>query len=307
MGKIDTSILERAESLRKEQDAHQLSLLKIDDKSAVVELTRWRFIKQLRQFCCFLHAPDPNTHTIEYHSENAHIEVTGSGKRGLPTVFDADVLDCLISMFREQAIQSGVQPRTIYFTRTDLLHELNKNRTSGKNKKEIIEALDRLSDMQIKASVFKTLRKFGLFGYHVAEEPSEDGREVLYQVNATTEFYDILASNSVVSDSPRITKALHETRSPTIKAVIRVLSGRLLPTRKEPLGIWQETLMRACNESCTPKEFRRRLKNNKNKLPWGHSLERRGRGKYMLWFWNHGTNPAINGTAKGQKKSKTIR
>jgi hypothetical protein len=98
---------------------------------------------------------DPKIKTLEFKdrvkSKNGDVinrewTITGADKFGLPTASDDEVLIGLLKL----SVDQGFEDRKVYFTRYELLKALQWT-TEGRSYKRLMNALDRLSGVRIKA------------------------------------------------------------------------------------------------------------------------------------------------------------
>jgi plasmid replication initiation protein len=98
---------------------------------------------------------DPKIKTLEFKDQikskngdviNREWTITGADKFGLPTASDDEVLIGLLKL----SVDQGFEDRKVYFTRYELLKALQWT-TEGRSYKRLMNALDRLSGVRIKA------------------------------------------------------------------------------------------------------------------------------------------------------------
>ncbi len=99
---------------------------------------------------------DPKIKTLEFKDQirtktgeaiNREWTITGADKFGLPTASDDEVLIGLLKL----SVDQGFEDRKVYFTRYELLKALQWT-TEGRSYKRLMNALDRLSGVRIKAT-----------------------------------------------------------------------------------------------------------------------------------------------------------
>lgn len=99
---------------------------------------------------------DPKIKTLEFKDQvrtktgeaiNREWTITGADKFGLPTASDDEVLIGLLKL----SVDQGFEDRKVYFTRYELLKALQWT-TEGRSYRRLMNALDRLSGVRIKAT-----------------------------------------------------------------------------------------------------------------------------------------------------------
>lgn len=250
----------------------------------VVELTAWRTDRHLRQFNLFVLKPDPDNRVITYQSKNVRIEAHGSTK-GLPTVWDADILDFAISKAREICDSEAQFPRRVRFTRSEALRALGKDPRSGGNHKAFKDGLFRLAGTMVR-TMFTDNRKFSqeeastLISYKLREEEADDEIEVKF----CSRIVDSIRDRNILADDPETAQMLlSEGSSGLRKQLIRLLSARFGKNRSKPLSFWQETLMELCNYDKCPRRFRKLVK--VMELPRQVAFERRNGKRWQISFY----------------------
>jgi hypothetical protein len=209
------------------------------------------------------------------------IHVSPNVSYGLPNVWDADILDFIISKGREQVRSEKEFPATIVFTASECLKALGKHSRSGKNHQLVRESLMRLSSAWIRYTAMGNYeRQQGdtLLGYRAISK----GKFELYEVKLHSWFLKSIRSGNILATDPAIAEILKsEDRSGLKKLLIRIIGVRL-GKQGRPLIFWQETLMALCQYTRPSRKFRADLK--ALSLPWRtESLKQDGRWKIIFY------------------------
>ncbi len=232
----------------------------------IVELTAWRSEQHLRSLCFFTPERGKVLTPLEYVSQDGKtkIHVSPNVSYGLPNVWDADILDFIISKGREQVSSEKEFPSIIVFTASECLKALGKHSRSGKNHQLVRESLQRLSSAWIRYTAMGNYeREQGdtLLGYRSINR----GKFQFFQVKLHSWFLKSIRSGNILATDPAIAEMLKsEERSGLKKLLIRIISVRM--GRQNAIVFWQDSLMRLCQAKETDYEFRRKVK--ELDLPW---------------------------------------
>ncbi len=140
--------------------------------------------------------------TLEYKQGNSRISITPSTK-GLPTIFDKDVLLYCGSLLMEQINKGILPPRTIRFSAHDFL-VTTKRQTSGEGYKLLKKAMERLHGVSITTNI-KTNKIKQSEGFHIIEKyriikrNHVNGRMVKLEVTLSDWFYNSLIGKEVLT------------------------------------------------------------------------------------------------------------
>lgn len=249
------------------EDLQKKDLRALERSNLPVELTAWRSALYFRIFPFFTAKAGKVLTPIEYVSPDGKFQITASPnvRFGLPTVWDADVWDFILTKAREVMDADGDFPSQIRFSVTECLKSLQKH-PEGKNHKRIIEAVNRLCSTVYICNFLAKKREKG-FCLASWEFISKNQRDTLVEITFHTDVVEGLRSrkNPLISTAPEIKQMLlEEENSGLRKQILRIISARIY--NKKNLTLLQETLMSLCQSTEPKTEFRRRLK--RLILPW---------------------------------------
>lgn len=144
---------------------------------------------------------------FEYKKDNITINVTPSMK-GLPTIFDKDVLLYCGSLLMNQInqnkhIEGYIPPKTLRISSHDLLVATNRM-TNGQGYKLLKQALERLKGVMIKTNVQTNKRQvtsgFGLIeSYRIVESSKLKNRMVRLEITLSDWLYNSILGNEVLT------------------------------------------------------------------------------------------------------------
>jgi len=276
MGKIDTSILERAERIREKQE-EQLSL-PIGKKAEVVQLTAWRYAREVSSFPFV--ATRAGQQEIAYTSPDGNYRVIGrSATADLPTVWDLDVLEYVISKGREEVERTEDFRDRVCFSIQGCLRELGLSERGGKQRKRILGALERFAGASYWTNRFNRGEELAKSVFHILEyswvKVSEKEEQI--EVRFCPSLLESIRKGRINALDNQIRRELiTEGRSGLRKALLRVISARM--GRKDSVVFKQDTLMQLCLYKTNPREFRRMVKGYR--LPWSVQVTKKTKG----WF-----------------------
>lgn len=282
MGKIDSSILARAERIREKQEEQEEQLsLPIGKKAEVVQLTAWRYAREVSSFPFV--ATRAGQQEIAYTSPDGNYSVIGrSATADLPTVWDLDVLEYVISKGREEVERTEDFRDRVCFSIQDCLRELGLSERGGKQRKRILDGLERFAGASYWTNRFNRGELLAKSVFHILEyswvKVSE--KEERIEVKFCPSLVDSIRKGQINAlDNPIRKKLLTEGRSGLKKALLRVVSARI--GRKSSVTFKQDTLKQLCLYQSSDKEFRRKLK--RFELPWEVLITKQPKGWYITF------------------------
>lgn len=233
-----------------------------------MDLTAWRSGLYLRLFSFYTYKRGKDLTPIEYVSPDGKFRLKASPnvEFGLPTVWDADVVDFLITKGRELVSSNDDFPGKIRFTVRECLKELKKNPTSGKNIKAVKLAIERVGNTSYICNFLGDRPEKGkltLFNYRFIKLNERDEQiEIAFSSDLLS---SLRGQQGIISSSAKVTEMLlSEERSGLRKQLIRVVEARLY--KKDSLAFWQNTIMELCMYRECPRRFREKVK--KFELPF---------------------------------------
>jgi hypothetical protein len=236
-------------------------------QNKVVSLTAWRSERVLRAYCFFTpergHVPGPLTYTSS--DSKTYIKVEQGGDCGVMNVWNADLLDFVISKGREQVESHEDFPESVTFYATEALRALRKNPDSGKNHAWLRNSMRKMAKTSIECTFirdrYNEMQCFNPVSFRLVS----DGRIDLYQVRLHKWFRESIQSGNILATDPAIAEMLlEEDRSGLRKMLLRVISVRL--GRQDAIVFWQDNLMELCQVKESARRFRQRMK--LLDLPW---------------------------------------
>ena len=236
-------------------------------QNKVVNLTAWRSERALRAYCFFTPERGHVAGPLMYSSPDGktHIKVEQGGDYGVPSVWDADLLDFMITKGREQVGSHEEFPDSITFYATEALKALRKDADSGKNHAWLRNSMRRMAKASIECTFirdhYNQVQCFNPVSFRLIS----DGRMELYQVRLHKWFRESIQSGNILATDPAVAEMLlHEDRSGLRKMLLRVIGVRL--GKQDVIVFWQDSLMQLCQATETDREFRRKVK--MLDLPW---------------------------------------
>jgi plasmid replication initiation protein len=146
----------------------------------------------------------PDLRELIYTHENATISFTPSTK-GLPTIFDKDVLLYCGSLMMAQINSGLIPPKTLRVSVHDLLVATNRS-TNGQAYSALKESLDRLHGVSIKTNI-KTNRREQIQAFHlidnysIVESSKVKNRMVRLEITLSDWFYNSVIGKEVLTIS----------------------------------------------------------------------------------------------------------
>jgi hypothetical protein len=236
-------------------------------QNKVVSLTAWRSERALRAYCFFTPERGHVAGPLMYSSADSktQIKVEQGGDYGIMNVWDADLLDFIISKGREQVGSHEEFPESVTFYATEALQALRKNAGSGKNHAWLRNSMRKMAKTSIECTFirdrYNQMQCFNPVSFRLVS----DGRVELYQVRLHKWFRESIQSGNILATDPAIADMLlEEDRSGMRKMLLRIISVRL--GKQSELVLWQDTLMSLCQTTEPDYAFRRKVK--AMSLPW---------------------------------------
>jgi plasmid replication initiation protein len=141
---------------------------------------------------------------LEYKSGDITLSIIPS-TRGLPTIFDKDVLLYCGSLLMNELNEGRMPPKTLRISSHDLLVATNR-RTSGEGYTLLKKALDRLRGVTIKTNIKTNKREitraFGLIeSYEIVESSRVKDRMIRLEITLSDWFYNSILGKEVLTIS----------------------------------------------------------------------------------------------------------
>lgn len=153
----------------------------------------------------FVLSKNKDMRCLEYKKDNVSISIIPSVK-GLPTIFDKDILLYCISMLMTEVNAGRIPPKKLRISSNDLLVSTNRP-TDGHGYKNLKAALDRLKGVSIKTNIKTGKREqtgsFSLIDNYVVVESSRiKDRMIKLEIGISDWIYNSVVGKEVLTINP---------------------------------------------------------------------------------------------------------